>query len=111
MGYFNYKGYKGSVEYSEADNCLFGSVPGMKKSCILYEGNTLDELKADFKAGIDSYLDTCSANGIKPEKPFSGSINIRISPEIHGKVAMSAERSGISINAFIRRAIEHEIEM
>ena len=59
MGYLHYKGYKGSVEYSEADNCLFGLVLGMKKSCILYEGNTIDELKKDFEAGIESYLDHC----------------------------------------------------
>jgi predicted HicB family RNase H-like nuclease len=68
MGYLNYKGYKGSIEYSEADNCLFGLALGMTKSRILYEGNTIDELKADFEAGIDSYLDTCNTNGIKPEK-------------------------------------------
>jgi hypothetical protein len=58
--------------------------------------------RAQYKAGIDN------ANDIKPEKLFSGSLNIRISLEIHGKIAMSAERSGISIDAFIRRAIERE---
>jgi predicted HicB family RNase H-like nuclease len=109
MGYLNYKGYRGSVEYSETDNCLFGSVLGMQGSCIIYEGNTIDELKADFEAGIDSYLETCTVNGIKPDKPFSGSLNIHISPEIHGKVAQIAERSGISINAYICRVIEHEV--
>ena len=29
MGYLKYKGYTGSVEYSEEDNCLFGKVQGM----------------------------------------------------------------------------------
>ena len=48
MDYLEYKGYKGSVEYSKADNCLFGKVLGMSKDLILYEGNTIDELKADF---------------------------------------------------------------
>ena len=50
MDYLEYKGYKGSVEYSKADNCLFGKVLGMSKDLILYEGNTIDELKADFEA-------------------------------------------------------------
>jgi predicted HicB family RNase H-like nuclease len=57
MGYLHYKGYKGNVEYSERDGCLCGYVLGMKKSCITYEGSTIDELKADFEAGVDSYLD------------------------------------------------------
>lgn len=43
MDYLEYKGYKGSVEYSKADNCLCGKVLGMSKDLILYEGNTIDE--------------------------------------------------------------------
>jgi predicted HicB family RNase H-like nuclease len=106
----HYKSYKGSVEYSEADNCLFGSVLGMKKSCILYEGNTIDELKADFEAGIDSYLEHCERKGLKPDKPYSGSLNIRIPSEIHGKIARISENMGISINAFVRDSIEKQLE-
>ena len=110
MGYLHYKGYKGTVEYSEADNCLFGSVLGMKKSWILYEGNTIDELKKDFEAGIESYLDRCERKGIKPDKPYSGSLNIRIPSEIHCKIAMIAENTGTSINAVIRDSIERRLE-
>ena len=83
MDYLEYKGYKGSVEYSKADNCLFGKVLGMSKDLILYEGSTIDELRADFEAGIESYLAGCLADGVEPRKPYSGTLNIRISPEIH----------------------------
>ena len=38
MGQLKYKGYAGSVEYNEEDNCLFGKVLGLKKDCITYEG-------------------------------------------------------------------------
>ena len=54
MDYLEYKGYKGSVEYSREDNCLVGKVQGMGKDLIAYEGQTLDELRQDFEAGIDS---------------------------------------------------------
>lgn len=57
MDYFEYKGYKGSVEYSKENNCLFGKVQGMSKALILYEGQTLDELRKDFEEGVDSYLE------------------------------------------------------
>ena len=56
MDYLEYKGYKGSVEYSKEDNCLFGKVQGMSKDLITYEGQTLDELRKDFEDGVDSYL-------------------------------------------------------
>ena len=56
MDYLEYKGFKGSVEYSKEDNCLCGKVQGMSKDLIAYEGQTLDELRRDFEDGIDSYL-------------------------------------------------------
>lgn len=59
MEYLKYKGYIGSVEYSEEDNCLFGKVLGLSKELITYEGDIIDELNADFQAGIDGYLEMC----------------------------------------------------
>lgn len=56
MGYLEYKNFKGSVEYSKEDHCLFGKVQGTGKSLILYEGNTLDELRKDFEESVDSIL-------------------------------------------------------
>ncbi|MCC8112828.1 MAG: hypothetical protein LIP03_02305 [Bacteroidales bacterium] len=60
MDYLEYKGYKGSVEYGAEDDCFFGKVQGLSKECILYEGETLAELRADFEAGVDSYLEYLS---------------------------------------------------
>ena len=57
MDNLEYKGYFGSVEYSKDDNCLIGKVLGMNKDSITYEGNDINELRADFEAGIDSYLE------------------------------------------------------
>ena len=34
MDFLEYKGYKGSVEYSKEDNCLFGKVQGLSKDLI-----------------------------------------------------------------------------
>lgn len=60
MDFLEYKGYKGSVEYSEEDNCLFGKVLGLSKGLISYEGQTLDELRKDFEGAIDDYMAICS---------------------------------------------------
>jgi predicted HicB family RNase H-like nuclease len=110
MDYLKYKGYKGSVEYSKADNCLFGKVLGMDGDLILYEGNTLDELRADFEKGIESYIAGCLADGHKPAKPYSGTLNIRLSPEMHSRIAMMAKEAGTSINRFIANAIENQLK-
>ena len=66
MDYLEYKGYKGSVEYSKEDNCLCGKVQGMSnKALILYEGTTINELRKDFEEGIDSYLEGCKADDVR----------------------------------------------
>lgn len=109
MDNLEYKGYSGSVEYSKADNCLVGKVLGMNKDSITYEGNNIDDLKADFEAAIDSYIEGCAKLGIKPRKAYSGTLNIRIPSEIHSRVAILAEKSGISINAFIKEALEEKV--
>ena len=55
MDYLEYKGYRGSIEYSLADKCFVGQVQGLgKKVLILYEGNTIDELRKDFEEAANS---------------------------------------------------------
>jgi predicted HicB family RNase H-like nuclease len=110
MDYLEYKGYKGSVEYSKEDNCLFGKVQGMSKALILYEGQTLDELRQDFEAGVDSYLEGCKADGVEPAKPYSGRLNLRMSSELHSRVAAFVAASGTTINDFINKAIKNELK-
>ena len=110
MDFLEYKGYKGSVEYSKEDNCLFGKVQGLSKDLIVYEGQTLDELRKDFEDGVDSYLKGCLADGIEPAKPYSGRLNLRMPSELHSRVAAAVMASGTTINDFINRAIRHELK-
>lgn len=111
MSKINYKGYFGTVEYSEKDNCLFGKIVGMPKSSITYEGSSVDELIEDFHNAVDDYLAECKERRIEPVKPFSGNLNIRIPNDIHGKIAILSKSEGISINAYIKRALEKQLEM
>ena len=110
MNNLEYKGYYGSIEYSKEDKCLYGKVLGMIKDCIIYEGNTVEELENDFKDAIESYFEGCKEMGIKPRKGYNGVLNIRIPSEIHSRIAAYAENHGTSINAFIRDSIEQRLE-
>lgn len=110
MGQLKYKGYIGSVEYSEEDNCLYGKVLGMNKDLISYEGDTVADLKKDFEGAIDDYLASCKDRGVEPRKPFSGKLNLRMPSELHSRVAAMAANTGTTINDFINKAIVKEIE-
>ena len=109
MGTMKYKGYTGSVDYSDEDNCLYGKVLGMTKDAITYEGNDVNELRKDFEGAIDDYLESCAKRGIEPRKPFCGNLNVRITPEIHSRIALLAQEAGITINAFIRQTLEKAV--
>lgn len=64
-----YKGYNGSIEYSEEDRCFFGKVAGVK-SLISYEGASRQDLKCEFEAAIDEYLAGCRNRNMEPEQPL-----------------------------------------
>ncbi len=51
-----YRGYEGSVLYSEADHCLYGEVLNAGNDVILYEGLSLEELEEDFRKMVDFHL-------------------------------------------------------
>lgn len=105
MGTLKYKGYTGSVVYSEDDNCLFGQVLGMSNDLISYEGKDVDELRKDFEGAVDDYIASCKNRGDEPRKPYSGNLNVRLTPEIHSRIAALAQQSGTTTNGFIRQTL------
>ena len=64
-----YKGYIGSVEFSEGDGIFFGKVMGIR-SLISYEGTDAKSLVEDFHGAVDDYLLLCEENGKIPEKAY-----------------------------------------
>ncbi len=103
-----YKGYVGSVEFSEADGLFFGKVMGIR-GLLSYEGTTAKELVEDFHGVVDDYLALCEAQGTTPEKAYKGSFNVRISPELHKKAVICAAAQQMSLNSFVERALEKSV--
>lgn len=75
-----YKGYVGSVEFSEEDGLFYGKVMGIR-ALISYEGTNAKELVEDFHGAVDDYLALCEAENTEPEKAYKGNFNVRVSPE------------------------------
>ena len=99
-----YKGYVGSVEFSEEDAVLFGKVMGVR-ALISYEGESGKELLEDFHAAVDEYLALCEEKGMEPERAYKGSFNVRISPDLHRKISVLAAGEHISLNSFVENAL------
>lgn len=109
MNNLKYKDYIGSIEYDEDSNLLYGKVLGLNRVLISYEGTNINELKADFIAGIDDYLNSCKENGEKPQKSYSGTFNVRLTPQIHARIAELAQQAGVSLNTFIKETLQKAI--
>ena len=99
-----YKGYLGSVEFSQRDALFYGKVLGVR-ALISYEGRSAEELINDFHGAVDDYLVLCEETGIEPEKAYKGSFNVRISPELHKQAAVAAAAQNISLNRFVENSI------
>ena len=100
-----YKGYWAEVKYSEEDESFCGKIEGLKNTLILFEGQTVKELKKDFKDAIDLYLYNCKACNEIPEKQCKGSLNVRLGTELHTKAKMKSIEKNISINELIKEAV------
>jgi len=102
----NHKGYVGSIEMSIDDNCLYGKVLHVN-DLVNYEGKTPEELQRAFIESVDFYLQKCKENGLDPDKPFSGSFNVRLSSDLHRSACIEATRKGISLNELVKTAVEN----
>ena len=73
MKTIKYKGYIGSVEFSESDQVYYGQVQNVH-SLLSYEGNSERELFNDFCDVIEEYIVATSMNNYNEEHKQIGSI-------------------------------------
>jgi predicted HicB family RNase H-like nuclease len=101
----NYKGYAGSIEFSEEDGVFHGKVIGIK-ALISFEGESVSSITEDFHYAVDEYLDFCAESGKEPEKPFKGAFNVRIGEDLHRKSFLAAQAKGMSLNSLVEEALK-----
>jgi predicted HicB family RNase H-like nuclease len=102
-----YKGYLGVVKFDEDAKIFHGEVVGLR-DVITFQGRSVDELEMAMAESVDFYLDWCAERNKRPEKPFSGKMMVRTTPDLHSRAAVAAARIGLSLNKYIEKAIEDE---
>lgn len=104
-----YKGFIGSVHFSMDDRIFFGKIEGIN-DLVTFEGSTVDELENAFKYMVDEHIKDCKEENRPVEKSYKGSLNIRLNPELHRKAAQMAMLNGVTLNQFIQKAIQDQVE-
>ena len=104
-----YKGYSARIEYDDEDGILFGQIAGIRDG-VGFHADTVEGLRAAFHEAVDDYLETCAKVGKEPQKPYSGKVMFRVSPELHRKAALAAELAGKSLNQWAEEALAQAVK-
>ena len=105
MNTMNHKGYTARIEFDERDNILVGRVLGLRTT-ISFHGETVAESRAAFETAIEEFLRDCKEQGVRPEKPASGKLMLRMPPEVHGAALVAAQAAGKSLNQWATEVLE-----
>lgn len=100
MTTMTHEGYVAEIDLDQDAGPLNGIVLNTRAT-LHFAGRTVDDLRQAFADTIADYRDWRRERGVEPEKPYSGTLSLRIPPELHRRIAEKAAQSGESINQFI----------
>jgi predicted HicB family RNase H-like nuclease len=100
-----HEGYLATLEFDDQAGVFHGRVVNAR-AVLTFEGVSTDELRTAFADTIADYMDWCAERGVEPEKPYSGTLSLRITPELHRHIAEQAAKAGESVNQFITEQLE-----
>ncbi len=103
-----YKGYFGEVTYDSEAKIFHGEVVGLR-DIITFQGTSVKELEKAFHDSVNDYLNWCKERGEEPERSFSGTFNLRISPELHAKLVVQAKTQGLSLNSYVTETLKRAV--
>ena len=96
------------AEWNDEDQCYVGSAPPLiGQSC---HGKTESEVIKQLQVIVEEWVESVLLDGEPlPEgtadRRFSGKFAVRLSPEIHRKVALKAMARGESLNEFVSETL------
>jgi predicted HicB family RNase H-like nuclease len=107
MTVLKYKDYQGSVTYE--DGTLFIKILHIS-DLVVGECEGASEVQRCFEQLVDDYVESCEKVGKSPDKPFKGSLNVRLGADLHKRAAFAAAQADETLNAWIANSIEQRLE-
>lgn len=105
MNAMSHKGYTARIEFDARDNIFVGRVLGLR-AMISFHGETVAMLRSEFETAIEDFLRDCKEQGVRPEKPASGKLMLRMPPEVHGAALIAAQAAGKSLNQWATEVLK-----
>ena len=88
-----YKGYVGTVEYSEDDGVLYGQIAGID-DMVSFEGESVAKLRQAFQDSVEDYLAHCRSIGKEPNRPYSDKFVVQMPPTLHARACCPSTGNG-----------------
>lgn len=108
MTTMTYDGYIATVTIDLEANVLHGEVVNTR-DVLTFSAKSPQELKAAFEDTINDYRAWCAADGVDPEKPYSGTLTLRLAPAVHRLAASRAAEESVSLASWLVRVVECEL--
>ena len=108
MNLMNIDGYQALIEYDPDIDMFRGEILGLNGGADFY-GKSLDELRDEFKKSLAVFLEVCQEKGISPFKKYSGQVDLKITPELHGAIATRASVEGKPLNQWITDLLQQRV--
>ena len=96
--------FQAKIEYDAELDMFRGEILGLNGGADFY-GRTPEELREEFRRSLDVFLEVCREKGIEPRRHYSGKFNLRIDPELHQRLAFTAQAEGKSLKNFYKQLL------
>lgn len=106
MKHVEYKGFQGAVSYE--DGLLVVQILHIT-DFVVAECDSASAVDDVFRELVDEYIADCKTLGREPNKPFKGTFNVRVSPDLHREAVLSATRHEQSLNSWVSDAVSGKL--
>ena len=103
-----YKGFIGSVNYSDKDQKLIGRIEGIE-DLIIFDGTSVSEIRSKFIESVNEFIKSCKQSNKPIKKSFSGSFKVHFKPSVYKKALIFASNKGITLNQLIESVIKKKL--
>lgn len=98
------EGQKAVVSFDPEIGMFRGEFVSLSGGADFY-ATSVEGLKEEGRASLQTYLEICAENGIEPLRSFSGKFNVRIEAELHAAAVTAAKAERKSLNEWVGEAI------
>jgi len=104
----NIDGYEAVINYDPEIEMFRGEFINLNGGADFYASD-IKGLHDEGTTSLKMFLKMCQEDGVEPKKNFSGKFNVRLSPKLHERLAITASATGKSINQIVVESLSENV--